>query len=579
MRLASNACLACLLALAAGCVSDRVDTYSPVTAYQQTLAHWGPQPRVDGSEPLGLLEPAPPEQKVMPELKVTTDPNTGKKSIRLTVDQAVVRALANSPEIRVVSFDPEIARQEITKAAAEFDPTVFSQYNYEDQDNPKNGFSDIGQLNTRAWESGVKQKGPTGAEWSASYAFVQTWDDYYGRTYPKRYEPMMVFQLKQPLLRGAWGQVNLAGVDVARLNYRIAMLGFRQKAEELSTAVITAYWQLRQARQDLDAQRRLLEQTLETANKVDGRREIDATDVQVQQARAYAKSRQALLLEYEKRVADARDALTRLMADAQVNISSDVEVVPVSEPQTTSEGLQAPMAAEPLLAKAMEQNSFVRQAKLAIDVADINLRVADNERMPRLDLISSATAKGLSDNPYRANDQIGNGQYTGYAVGLAMEFPLGDRAGYAEQLKRKLERRKAVATLHNVTDQVAAQVKERIRKVETNLAEIGIEKQAVEASRAQLQALENTEAVREQLTAEFLLVKLQAQDMLAQAERAQSGAIAGFNISVAELALSTGTVLEMRPIEASLSAITPPQEVQASPPPGARRRAALTPVP
>jgi outer membrane protein len=556
MKRARNACLACVLVAAAGCISDRVDTYSPVTTYQRTLAAKGPQQRATGDGEIGLLQPVATEQKAVPDLEIATDSNTGGKSARLTVQQAVVRALANSPEIRVVSFDPEIARQEITKTVAEFDPTAFSQANYEDQDNPKNSYSDISALNSRVWESGIKQKGPTGAEWSASYAFVRTWDDYYGRTYPTRYEPVMVFQLKQPLLKDAWEAVNLAGVDVARLNYQIALLGFRQKAEELSTGVITAYWQLRQARQDLDAQHRLLERTIETLNKVEGRREIDATDVQYQQAKAYAKSRQALVLEYEKRVKDAQDVLTRVMADSQANISSDVSIVPISEPDTTTKDLQGPLAVEPALATAMERNSFVRQARLAIDVAEINLRVADNGRLPRLDLVSSATAKGLSDSLYRANDQIGNGQYTGYAVGIVLEYPLGGRQGNAEQLKRKLERRKAVAALQNTADQVAAVVKERIRKVETNLAEITIQREAVAAAKGQLQALEDSEIVRPQLTAEFLLVKLQAQDMLAQAERAECSAVTNFNISVAELALSTGTVLEMHPIEASLSAIT-----------------------
>jgi hypothetical protein len=62
--------------------------------------------------------------------------------------------------------------------------------------------------------------------------------------------------------------------------------------------------------------------------------------------------------------------------------------------------------------------------------------------------------------------------------------------------------------------------------------------------------------VRERLTAEFLLVKLQAQETLAQAERAENRATAEFNISVAELAQATGTVLDLHAIDSSLSNIT-----------------------
>ena len=66
--------------------------------------------------------------------------------------------------------------------------------------------------------------------------------------------------------------------------------------------------------------------------------------------------------------------------------------------------------------------------------------------------------------------------------------------------------------------------------------------------------------VRERLTAEFLLVKLQAQEILAQAQRAESNAIAEFNISLAELAQATGTVLDLHMIETSLSSIASPSE-------------------
>jgi outer membrane protein TolC len=113
-----------------------------------------------------------------------------------------------------------------------------------------------------------------------------------------------------------------------------------------------------------------------------------------------------------------------------------------------------------------------------------------------------------------------------------------------------------MAVLHNIADQAAVQVKERLRKVETNLAEIQVQREVVEESRVFLEALGESEAVRERLTAEFLLVKLQAQETLAQAERAENSAVTQFNIALAELAQATGTVFELDRIEASLSALS-----------------------
>ena len=75
------------------------------------------------------------------------------------------------------------------------------------------------------------------------------------------------------------------------MEHQVALIGFRDKAESVSAEVIATYWRLAQALRNLEIQRELVDQTLQTLHKVDSRREIDATDVQLMQARAYAKMR------------------------------------------------------------------------------------------------------------------------------------------------------------------------------------------------------------------------------------------------------------------------------------------------
>jgi len=572
-------CFLSLLPLG-GCVSDRVNEEDALlNSYQKTLADQGPQNRIDSEDPcdpLGLLRPVWPPERAIPEIQIVSDPNTGRKTANLTIEQAITRALANSPEIRVVSFDPSIAKQEITKQAAEFDLTVFGRGNYEQDDNPVNSIYAPGQSDTRLLESGIKQKTTMGSEWSASYAITRAWDDLAGRTLPTRYEPMLVFQLRQPLFRDAWEQVNLAGVNIARLDHRIALLGFRQKAEALSSEVITAYWRLVQARRDLEVQQRLLERTMETLNKVEGRREIDATDVQIKQAEAAVAIREAVLLGAKKKVFDAQDALVRLMADPQMNMVSELEIMPISPPGVSRDSSLVPLPSQgqacpresgdakmedgrwkmdELLSLAMENNPVVQQAKVAIEIGDINIRVAENQKAPRIDLIGQARTQGLARGPENAQDRLNSGDFASYGVGLSLEYPLGNRKREAELLQKRFERRKSVSALQNIADQVATQAKARTRAVETSLAEIKVQKRAVEAATIHLRALEDSEALREQLTPEFLLVKLQAQEILAQVQRAEANAIAEFNISLAELAQTTGTVLQLHRISTSLQSV------------------------
>jgi len=550
-----------LIAPLAGCVSDEVNDESVITSYQQTLADQGPQQRADPLRPLAILRPTPAPDGILPELEVVIDPNTGRKIFELTIEQAIERALANSPEIRIVSFDPSIAKQDITKAAAEFDITAFGRMNYEQDDNPVNSIYQSGQSDVRLLESGIKQKGITGSEWTLSYALTRSWDDLWGRTLPTRYEPILTFQIKQPLLRDAWQQTNLAGVNIARLNHDISVLDFRQKAEDISIEVISAYWRLLQARRDFEILQELLQRTLETLKKVLGRKEIDATDVQIKQMEASAKAREAVLIQAGKRVVDTQDALVRLMADPQISMLDEVEIVPDTIPSMTSEEFEPfptrdKRGQKEILGLALKKNPIMQQARVAITIADINIRVAENQEMPRLDLIASSRIQGLDKSQGLAQDRFNSGNYASYAVGLSLEYPLGNRQREAELLKRRIERRKAISTLQNVADQVAIQAKERIRMIETNRAEIQIQEDAAQAARIHLQAVEDSEPIRERLTPEFLLVKLQAQGALADAQQAEIKAITDFNISLAQLAQTMGTVLELRQVSTALPAVS-----------------------
>jgi outer membrane protein len=538
--------------------------------YQQQLVHRSPQPRVsadagDPANPLGVLEPAESPDEVLPRLPIHTDPNTGQPTVSLTLDEAVTRTLANSPEIRVVSFDPQIAKQEIIKATAEFDPTAFGRMDYGKQDNPENSYFEPGRADQRLVESGIRQRTLLGTEWSASYALSRTWDDLFGRPIPTRYEPMLVFRLKQPLLRDAGAQANLTGVNVAQLQHQIALEAFREQAEAVSAGVIIAYWRLVQALRHVAIQQQLVTETQATLRKVDGRREIDATDVQRMQARAYAKLREADLLEFEKQVSDTQDVLTRLIADPQINTVSRITVVPATLPEMMSAPPDLAMVPDDALAEAMRKNPAVRQAQIGIAIADLNVQLAENQAMPRLDLFASTRAEGLARKSPEAHDQLTDGDYVSYEVGVVFEVPLGNRQREAELMRRRLERRKALSVLHNIADQAAVDVKEKAREARTKLEQVGIQRDAAQAAQAQLQALEASEPVRERLTPEFLLVELDAQSTYAQAQLAAVDALIDFNVALAELAQTTGTVFELRRVEKALTTITKlPAEAQDS---------------
>ena len=548
---------AAALGTASGCVSPGAKDSSLLGQSQQALADRGPQKR-QGDEGLASLRPE--QVKTLPEFEVGQDEESGGKIVRLGLDEAVMHALVNNLDIRVLSFEPAISREKTIEAASEFDYTVFGSASYTKEDVRTASTLVAGQSKTHVFEAGVKQKFVSGAEWSLTWALVRAWDNT-GFTAPNpNYQPTLVFQVSQPLLRDAWGEVNLANLHVAQLNQKISMAQFREKVEEVATEVISTYWSLAQVRRDLQIAKSLLEKTDKTLERVKSRGELDATAVQINQIKQALETRRAAVVQAQKNVVDVQDSLAKLLADAQINVLGEYEIIPVSDPNSEL----AKIEPEQRLTEALKHNPTLEQARLAIEVAGIGVNVAQKQKLPQLNLTASAALQGLDDSVGKAYDWLFTGNYFGWSYGLSLEYPLGNRQREAELRRNKFERLKAITTLQNLSDQVAVQVKERIRQVNSTYLQWQIQQQAVQAAKIELQALEDTELIRGQLTPEFLLVKLSAQASLADAQRSELQAITDYNIALVELARATGTVLELHPVPNALSAVVG-QTSQSSP--------------
>jgi outer membrane protein TolC len=529
------------LVLLSGCASDKVEVDSPeVAAYQEQLVEKAPD-----KEFLKYVETLTPE--------VSPEPTNGVNQTQLSVEEAVKRVLANNPDITVVSFDPSIAKEEITQSLSAFDPLFYSEFNYEDQDDPTDSIYLGGQVNSRIGQAGIRQRGITGAEWSLGYALTRTDDDLTTRVLPVRYEPIATFQIRQPLLRDGWQQVNLAGVNIAKLTYSVALASFREEVERSTTEMLSFYWTLKRARMERDIQLKLLEQTREALKRVLDRKEIDASQAQIKQAETSLKRREAFLQDIEKSMNDVQDQLLQTLADSQTSVATRYEIIPSAE-FTTNKPF---MDTSEMLRSARMNNPAVIRARLGVEVTQINVDVAKHQKMPKLDLVASTRISGLDESSSEAHEVLYDHDYTSYAVGLTFEMPLDNRQRKAEYRKRILEHSKAKSQLWSVSDQVAVGVKEAVRSIETAYDQILIQQESFKAASAYLQALEDTEVIRKQLTPEFLLVKLQAQEALAEAARGEIRAKADYSIALIRLAQTTGTVLDMRYVQNAMPELPP----------------------
>jgi outer membrane protein len=541
-----------------GCVNPEPMNQNIVTRYQDAMSQYGPQARVDAAS--SLLKP--PVNSSIPPLKVIKD--SGKTYVRLTLEETVMRALANNLDIRVVSYDPSIAREDIMKAAAEFDYTLVGAWDYQNKFNRNNFVMQrnpiTGQITsfsgnefiTRTFSAGVKEKTITGLQQSLAWTMTRASDNSVGvKIKNPDYEDTLVYQATQPLLRDAWPDFNLAKMHIAQVNYKINIAVFRQKVEETMTDVISTYWALVETRREVQIQQSLLDRTVETYQRTLKRKNLDATDVQIKQAEAAVAQRRAVLIRANKNVLDTQDKLVRLLSDSQINLLDTFELIPVTPPLTT---LVEYSVADQLLT-GLAHNATLEQARLAIDAQAITVRVAQNQELPRLDLLGSVGIEGLSAHEPAATEQMFGGHYISYSAGAQAEYPIGNRAAIAETARQRFAYQKSIAQMQTTADQVGQLIKERIRQIQTSYEEMLDQALAVDAAKAQLEALYETEMTRGRLTPEFLQLKLQSQESLADSERAYVQAIANYNATMVDLARATGTLLQIHNIQIALPSV------------------------
>jgi outer membrane protein TolC len=487
------------------------------------------------------------------------------RQVPLSLADAIVATLRGNLDVRVAGFTPAVAREEAVKAAAAFDAVVFAGYEYHKVDEQTASIFAPGWAKTRYYQAGLREHTITGADWSLAYTLTGTREASTGFTsLSNYYEAVLELEVTQPLLRGGWLTANLAEVNLAKVNRRISDEAFREQVEQVVSDAIGTYWALVQARVDVGIRQNLLDQTLQNLDRIRARGIRDASTTQMKQVETAAESRRAELIAAQKTVRDVQDSLIRLMGETQGSLYRGCDILPITEPAT--EGMKVDLTDRILT--ALKHNPALAQVRIALEAAEIDVAVAQNETLPRLDLTASATFQGLQARPNEANHSLGTGDYAGYAVGLTAEYPLGNRAAMAELRRTRLARRQNLTELQNTTDQITQQIRERVRQVEAAYEEMLAQRAAASAAAAYLRTLQDTEEVRGMLTPEYLLTKLQAQQSVAAAQQAELAAIIVYNTALTDLDRLTGTVLQVQPVRIALP--TAAEAVDWSPMPAAR---------
>lgn len=484
------------------------------------------------------------------------EPDTGKdltgelkgKSVAMSLQRAVELAVKNNLEIRLAQIIPAISDTQVTQAEAVFDATLFSNFVFSKTDTPQpptaGVFGNFGttEQGQTGLTTGIRKVLSTGGQISVQTEFNRNERQPSFFIVPSWYDADITLNLSQPLLRNF-------GSDVTHSQIMLSQNAREEAVEDMKARMLTVvsnveqvYWTLVFARYRLMIQVRLYEKVIELRRILVEREKLDTPPESLTDALSREELRRADVVRARQDVRTASDALKALIYANDLPLSGETMINPIETPA------DAPLSFSLMdsVTTALSKRPELRRALLEIKDASIRQRVADNQRLPRLD--ASFTLRynsvGLASigNSY---DNLEDGEFIDYLLGLEFEVPIGNRGPEAALEQRKLERAATVVNYRRQAQQVVREVKDAMRSLDTAYEVIGAARAARRAAADRLRIL-NAQEKRDPLQIDLTL---RAQETLAQAELEEARALTEYHSSIARYHQAIGTLLERNGVE------------------------------
>ena len=343
--------------------------------------------------------------------------------------------------------------------------------------------------------------------------------------------------LTQPLLKGFKTDGTRYQVAIARKQSAEAALQLESRMQDVLSQVESAWYALVLARESIRVQEdavRLAAQLYE-----DNRRKVQIGAMAVldeKQAESQAASARADLSSAKQAYAEAQNRLKTLLF-ADLRKVRGIDVSAAGELADAAVAVDAAASGE----RALELRPDVRQARLALERQGIAVQYQRNQTLPSLDLVAGYGVAASDEDDYGgAIDQMETFDEPYWSVGVALSFPLGNRAAKNRHAQSLANAEKMKLELQQLEETALVEVDNAAHAVATGLDKVKATREAREYAEEAL-AAEQRKLERGKSTS---FVVLQLQRNLTQARNAELQALADYNQQLAALALAEGAMLE-----------------------------------
>lgn len=460
---------------------------------------------------------------------------------RLTLNDAIQRALAKNYSIKVEGFDSAIASARVTESLGKFDPVLSGSYSYSESNDPRlidtaTGLRPPASLEqTDDYDLHVGGLLPWGLTYRLGAATTNTRGTF--NAYTDNFLTFAGISGTQPLLRNFGFTPTLATIRIAQVNRSISEWQFRQTLIDTVTRVTFAFNDLNFAYASYRSSVRSRDLAAQLLDENEKRFKIGSTSQsEVTSARSRVASREENILIAAQTVTQAENFLKQLVTDTR-NPALLAEKITIEEP---APGPIVMVDAAADFRVALEKRPDYQQAKLSFKRDGINARYQRNQLLPQVDLIGSYGYNGYDTDLHTSRRQIRNEDYNAYSWGVVVSVPLTFTTERGRYRAARLQQRQSETVQQQVEQNIVVQVGNAASQIETGQKRVEATRKARELAQATLDA--EVKRLRAGQSNTFFVSQLQ--EILAVSEVYDARAQSDYRKALAEYDRQLGVTLE-----------------------------------
>ena len=488
--------------------------------------------------PQQQLATAPPPAQAMPG-----------QEVQITADEAVRLALENNLGIQASKLSPAVQELALAQTRSTYAPSIFSNVTKNSNSNPPNNFlagNDFvttGGIRTNAGVQQLLKWG--GGRYAVSLDGARNTTSDPTDPFNPRLSSNFNFSLTQPLLRDFTIDGTRQQLLLGQKQAEIIDVQLQQQITQTSRRVRSAYYDLVGAIGQLAVSRQSLELAQQSLKDNQTRVEVGTmAPIDIIEAQAEVARNEEAVIVGEARIKTLEDNLrTQIMNPSQPDFWT-ARLVPSEQPVLTPVAIDV----EAAVTNALANRTDLSQARKQLEQTDIGIRFARNQRLPAVNAVVNYGLAGvggtrtlydldpLTGFPIATGqtaqrsfsdalrDIFGN-EFKTWSFQLQMSYPIGTSAAEAALAQGRVQRQQDLTTLRQIEMQIASQVRDAGRQVETSLKRVESTRKAREFAERRLEADQKRMAVG--LATTFQL--FQAQRDLSSARLAELNAIIDYN--------------------------------------------------